>query len=74
MAFWYTWLGYLGLVSGLIAAAIFGWPPLRTATIGFTGGVAAVILANLVSPVPPPCLQNAKGMDILRAYSLDCTK
>ena len=72
MAIWHTWLGYTGLVLGLVAAAGFSWPPLRSALIGFVGGIGATIAVNLLTPGEPPCLQNAKGLDIIRAYSLNC--
>jgi hypothetical protein len=67
-----TWLGFLGLVSGLIAAAGFGWPPLRSALLGLASGLALVVLINIVAPKPAICLQQSKSWDILRAYSLKC--
>jgi hypothetical protein len=67
-----TWLGFLGLVSGLIVAAGFGWPPLRSALLGLASGVALVVLINVVAPKPAICLQQSKSWDILRAYSLKC--
>ena len=72
MTIWYTWLAYFGLVAGLAAASIFNWPAMRTAVIGFGGGLVIMVLLNAVSSASPPCLQNAKGWDILRAYSLNC--
>jgi hypothetical protein len=65
-----TWLGFLGLIGGLAAAAIWNWPPVRSALIGFAVGVVAVVVVNLVSPSPSPCLQTAKGWDIWRSYWL----
>jgi hypothetical protein len=67
-----TWLGFLGLVFGLIAAAGFGWPPLRSALLGLASGIALVVLINVVVPKPAICLQQSKSWDILRAYSLKC--
>jgi hypothetical protein len=67
-----TWLGFLGLVLGLIAAAGFGWRPLRSALLGVAGGVALVVLINVVAAKPANCLQQSKSWDILRAYSLKC--
>jgi hypothetical protein len=72
MSIWYTWLGYLGLLCGLGASAIFGIAPVRSAAVGFASGIVLVILVNMTNPVPPPCLQSSRGGDILRAYSLDC--
>ena len=72
MEIWYTWLGYLGLIAGLVAAAALGWPPLRSAAIGLAGGIAFVTMVNVVDPKPADCLQSSKGWDILRAYSLVC--
>jgi hypothetical protein len=69
---WDTWLGFLGLLSGLVAAAIFDWPPLRSALAGYAGGVALLILINVLLPNPVPCLQDSRGFDILRAYSTNC--
>ena len=73
MDIWYTWLGYLGLLAGLVVAAVLGWPPVRSAIIGLAGGIAFVTFVNVVDSKPAPeCLQNAKGWDILRTYSLKC--
>jgi hypothetical protein len=69
---WHTWLGYIGLLSGLVAAANFNWPALRSAIAGFAAGVVLLTIINAVIPTPAPCLQNAKGWDILRAYSINC--
>jgi hypothetical protein len=74
MEIWYTWLGYFGILCGLVASAILGTSLARTAAIGFVAGIVVVLLVNLVDPTPAPCLQNAKGWDILRAYSLNCPK
>jgi hypothetical protein len=84
-AFWYlfgiitfnfwlfdTWLGYIGLLLGLVAAASFNWPPLRSGIAGFVVGLALVTLINLLVPTPVPCLQSSKGWDVLRAYSISC--
>lgn len=69
---WYTWLGFFGLVLGLAVSAVGGWSPLRSGLAGLGAGIVAVILINLVTPEPAPCLPNAKGWDILRAYDLTC--
>jgi len=65
-----TWLGFFGLVGGLVTAAVWRRPPVRSALIGFALGIAAVIVANLMAPTTAPCLQSAKGGDILRAFRL----
>jgi hypothetical protein len=72
MDIWYTWLAYLGLIGGLVAAAFFGWSALRAGLIGFVGGLAVVTVANAVAPLKAECLQETKGLDILRAYSIKC--
>lgn len=72
MDIWHTWLGYVGFIGGLVAAAFFGWPAFRSALIGLAGGLVVVTLVNVVAPSPVSCLQNSKGTDILRAYSLKC--
>jgi hypothetical protein len=72
MDIWYTWLGYLGLLAGLILAAVLGWPPVRSAVAGLAAGIAFVTFVNVVEPKDVDCLQNSKGWDILRAYSLKC--
>jgi hypothetical protein len=69
-----TWLGFLGVVAGLVLAAVYGWRPLRSAVVGFAAGLVLVTLVNGLSGEPPPCLQQAKGRDILRAYSTICEK
>jgi len=74
MDFWYTWLAFIGLIGGIIVSAILGASLVRSAAIGFVGGAVIVTLVNFLDPTPAPCLQNAKGWDILRAYSLDCPK
>jgi hypothetical protein len=68
--FFDSWLGFLGCIGGLVAAAVWNWPPLRSAAIGFAIGIVAVITINLISPSPATCLQSSKGWDILRAYKL----
>ncbi len=72
MEIWHTWLGYFGLLSGLVAAAILGVSALRSAAIGFVAAIAIVILWDVVAPAPAPCLQGSVGWDILRAHSLYC--
>jgi hypothetical protein len=69
---WHTWLGYFGLLFGVTAPIVFGTPTGRSAAIGLGAGLALMVLWNLVDPNPTPCLQAAKGWDILRAYSLEC--
>ena len=71
---WHTWLAFLGLVGGMAISAIFGWPVLRAAAIGFAGGLVVVTLVNVIDPNPAPCLQDAKGISLLRAYSLECAQ
>ena len=72
MAIWYTWLAYFGLIGGVIATGIFGTPLVRTAGIGFAVGLVLVVIWNFVEPTSASCLQNSKGWEILRAYSLAC--
>jgi len=72
MDIWYTWLAYIGLIAGLVTAAVFGWPAFRSAMAGFVGGLALVTLVNVVAANPAGCLQSSKGLDILRAYSIKC--
>jgi hypothetical protein len=74
MEIWYSWLAYIGLIGGLVVAGVLGVSLLRSAVIGFVGGLAIVLVVNFLGSTPPPCLQNAKGWDILRAYSLSCPK
>jgi hypothetical protein len=74
MDFWYTWLAYFGLLCGIVVSAFLGASLMRSAVIGFVGGAVIAILANVLDPTPAPCLQNAKGWDILRAYSTNCPK
>ena len=74
MDLWPTWIAYFGLLFGLLAAGLFSGSLFRSAAIGFVAGAALVTLVNVVQPTPAPCLQNAKGWDILRAYSLNCGK
>jgi hypothetical protein len=71
---WHSWLAFVCLIGGLVSSVVFGWPPLRAAAIGFAGGLAAVTLINLIDPNPAPCLQEAKGISLLRAYSLECAQ
>jgi hypothetical protein len=72
MEIWQTWLGYFGLLCGLVAAAILGVSALRSAAIGFVAGLAIVVLWDLVAPAPAGCLQESVRWDILRAHSLHC--
>ena len=69
-----TWLGFLGIVIALVLAAVYGWRPLRSALAGYVCGVALVVVVNGLSRETVPCLQNAKGGQILSAYSTSCTK
>ena len=72
MEIWQTWLGYFGLICGIVAAAVLQTSLLRSAAIGFVAGLALVILWNVVAPAAAPCLQGSSGWDILRAHSLNC--
>jgi hypothetical protein len=72
MEIWQTWLGYFGLICGLVAAAVLQTSALRSAAIGFVAGLVLVILWNVVAPSAAPCLQSSTGWDILRAHSLSC--
>ena len=71
---WYTWLAYFGLIFGTIATVVFGVSLARAAVIGLAAGAVLAVVWNVAAPTPAPCLQNSKGWDILRAYSLDCPK
>ncbi len=66
---WYTWLAFFGLIFGLGTAGAFGIMPLRASLVGIAAGAVIAVLWNVVDPTPAPCLQSAKGWDILRAYS-----
>ena len=70
--FWHTWLAFVGAVAGIVVAAITGGALARLSLMGFAGGLVLVIAWNAVAREPPPCLSNAKGVDILRAYNFDC--
>jgi len=67
-----TWLGFLGVLAGILAAAFFDMSPLRAGIGGLVTGIVPVIVINSVSATPAPCLQQSKGLDILRAYYLKC--
>jgi hypothetical protein len=41
MEIWYTWLGFFGLICGLVVAALFEWPAMRSALVGFAAGFRA---------------------------------
>jgi hypothetical protein len=72
MTIWHTWLGFFGLLCGLIAPTIFRVKVMWSALAGLIGGVALVALWNVAVPARAPCLPNAKGVDILRAYRVTC--
>jgi hypothetical protein len=74
MAIWHTWLGFLGLLCGLVAPIIIRVPVIWSAVVGLAGGIALVTLWNVAVPTPAPCLLYAKGPDILRAYNLSCAR
>jgi hypothetical protein len=74
MAIWHTWLGFFGLLVGLIAPTIIRVPVIWSALTGLVGGVALVTLWNFAAPAPVSCLPMAKGIDILRAYDLSCER
>jgi len=65
---WYTWLGFFGLIFGILASGVLQTPMLRSALVGFAAGIALVIVVNAVMPQPAPCLQSSKGWDIVRAH------
>ena len=71
MQYWHTWLTFLGLILGLIAPVFVRMSVITSALIGLAAGAAVAVAVNMTLP-PPPCLQNAKGWDILRAYDLKC--
>jgi hypothetical protein len=66
---WYTWLAYLGLLAGLAASAVIKTPVARSAGVGLVAGILCAVVWNVVDP-NAPCLQAAKGWEILRAYTL----
>jgi hypothetical protein len=66
---WYTWLAYFGFIFGILVTATFGISLGRSSVIGLVTGLVLVTLWNVADPTPTPCLQEAKGWDILRAYS-----
>jgi hypothetical protein len=74
MDFWYTWLAYFGLLGGIVVSAILGLPLIRSALVGFVAAAALVTVVNFLDPTPAPCLRDAKGWDVIRAYSLACPK
>jgi len=74
MELWPPWFAYLGFLGGIVASAILGASLVRSALVGLAGGAVIAIAVNVIDPTPAPCLQNAKGWDILRAYSLNCPK
>lgn len=71
---WHTWLGFFGLLCGLIAPTIFRVPVIWSALTGLVGGIALVTLWNFAAPTPVSCLPMTKGIDILRAYDLSCER
>ena len=71
MDIWHTWLGFIGLICGLAVPTVLRVPIIWSSLAGLVAGVALAALWNVADP-SVPCLQNAKGRDILRAYSLTC--
>jgi len=72
MGIWYTWTGYFGLILGIFVSGIFKTSMVRSAAIGFVGGVVLVTVLNFADSTPAPRLQDSKSWwDILRAYHLD---
>jgi hypothetical protein len=69
---WHPWLGYFGLILGLVAAAIFGVSLARSALIGLAAGIVLAAVVNIAVSNPAPCLEQSKGWDILRAYQVNC--
>jgi hypothetical protein len=43
---------------------------LRSSLVGFAAGIVIVIIVNVATPQAAPCLQNAKGWDVLRAHAI----
>jgi uncharacterized membrane protein YeaQ/YmgE (transglycosylase-associated protein family) len=74
MDWWPPWIIYVGLICGIVASGILGASLLRSAVFGIVGGAVIALAVNVFAPAAPPCLQNAKGWDILRAYSINCAK
>ena len=72
MTMWHTWLGFFGLLAGLILPTIIRVKVIWSAIAGLIGGIVLVTLWNVAAPAEAPCLPNAKGVDILRAYRLTC--
>ena len=74
MTLWYTWLGFFGLLAGLAAPSLFRVPVILSALTGLLCGVVLVTAWNFVTPTRAPCLPEARGIDILRAYDLSCAR
>ena len=74
MVIWHTWLGFLGLICGLVAPSIIRIPILWSVALGLAGGIVLATFWNIAAPTPAPCLLYAKGPDILRAYNLSCAR
>jgi hypothetical protein len=72
MTIWHTWLGFFGLLCGLMAPTVVRVKVIWSALVGLIGGIVLVTLWNVAAPAQAPCLLNAKGIDILRAYRLTC--
>jgi hypothetical protein len=72
MTLWHTWLGYFGLLIGLVSGSFIGWSIFRSSVIGLIGGMIIAAIINFAIPGKASCLQTAKGIEILTAYSLHC--
>jgi hypothetical protein len=72
--YWYTWLAYFGLLAGIVVSAVMGLSLMRSALFGFAGGVVLVTLWNVTMPPRAYCLQESKGVEILRSYNLNCVR
>jgi hypothetical protein len=66
----FAWVIAFCVIIGA-AVGLVGSTPLRAGLAGFAVGIVTVIGANMTMP-EPPCLPDAKGLEILRAYDLTC--
>lgn len=71
---WHTWLGFIGLICGLIAPTLVRIPLLWSTLTGLACGIVLVTAWNFAVPTRAPCLPEARGIDILRAYEVSCAR